>query len=200
MTAIPDHETTGTFSPGEDRQVSSPNERLILVDENDRTVGEASKIDCHIGEGKLHRALSLHVITSDGLVLLQRRSAEKLLWPGFWSNSCCSHPRAGEDIAHAVRRRAGEELGLDVEAEFLYKFQYRAAYLDVGHENEVCSVFLAFSDARPRPNPSEIDDCHYVAIDELGGLIESDPELYTPWFRQEWQTLLRDFADRLRPA
>ena len=177
-------------------QVSFPDETLILVDEQDQAVGQASKIDCHLGDGKLHRALSLHVVTSDGQVLLQRRSAQKMLWPGFWSNSCCSHPRAGEDIADAVRRRAREELGLDVEAEYLYKFQYRAAYLDVGHENELCSVFVAYSDDVPQPNSNEIDDCRYVAIDALESLIAADPEQYTPWFRQEWLTLMRDFGNR----
>ena len=177
-------------------QVSFPDETLILVDEQDQAVGQASKIDCHLGDGKLHRALSLHVVTSGGQVLLQRRSPQKMLWPGFWSNSCCSHPRAGEDIADAVRRRAREELGLDVEAEYLYKFQYRAAYLDVGHENELCSVFVAYSDVAPQPNSNEIDDCRYVAIDDLEPLIAADPEQYTPWFRQEWLTLMRDFGNR----
>ena len=192
--------TPEDFEDGDDRQVSFADEPLILVDEQDRAIGQADKIDCHLGSGKLHRALSLHVLTSDGRVLLQRRSAQKMLWPQFWSNSCCSHPRAGEDIDDAVRRRAREELGMEVEAEYLYKFRYSAAYLDVGRENEVCSVFIARCDAAPRPNPNEIDACRYVAADQLEQVIDANPELYTPWFRQEWRTLVRDFAGRLNPA
>ena len=183
-----------------DRIVSSEAEQLILVDDHDNEIGFASKADCHNGAGTLHRAFSVFLFNPDGELLLQRRASGKRLWPGFWSNSCCSHPRAGEDIADAVRRRAREELGMDVEAQYLYKFQYSATYLDVGQENELCSVFVAYSDTAPQPNPNEIEDCRYVAASELERLIESNPDDYTPWFRQEWQTLMRDFAGRFEPG
>ena len=200
MTAHSSREATASFLRGDNRHTALSNERLVLVDEADRPIGEASKLDCHVGTGKLHRAFSLHILTRDGRVLIQRRSAQKLLWPGFWSNSCCSHPRTGENMQHAVRRRAVEELGMSLDAEYLYKFGYSATYLDIGQENEICSVFIGYSDARPRPNPDEIEDFCYLTPDELDRSIESHAERYTPWFRQEWKTLRRDFSDRLNPA
>ena len=51
--------------------------RLVLVDADDRAIGEAGRAECHAGDGKLHRAFSLHVITGDGSILLQRRAAPK---------------------------------------------------------------------------------------------------------------------------
>ena len=41
--------------------VSSSNEELILVDEQDREIGCKSKSDCHIGNGILHRAFSIFI-------------------------------------------------------------------------------------------------------------------------------------------
>ena len=74
-------------------------ENLILVDEEDRVIGHEEKERCHDGAGKLHRAFSVFLFDGRGRMLIQRRSAAKRLWPLFWSNSCCSHPRQGEEIA-----------------------------------------------------------------------------------------------------
>ena len=115
--------------------VSSDDEALILVDEDDREIGSRSKLACHEREGVLHRAFSVFLFTSDGKVLLQRRSPGKLLWPGYWSNACCSHPRAGEELSEAVHRRMQQELGVAAEVEFVYKFIYQAAFDDVGSEH-----------------------------------------------------------------
>ncbi len=178
---------------GHGRIVSSPDERLILVDRDDQPLGEADKLNCHLGEGRLHRAFSLHVINSKRELLLQCRSEKKMLWPGFWSNSCCSHPRAGETIEDAVHRRAHEELGLSLEVEYLYKFQYKARYLNIGTENELCSVFVGYSDDHPIPNPDELSDWRYLTIDELDRRLASAPGHYTPWFRMEWARIRSDF-------
>ena len=177
------------------RTVSSPHERLILVDAHDRVLGAADKLECHLGDGRLHRAFSLHVVNARGEILLQRRAHEKFLWPGFWSNSCCSHPRSGETIEAAVHRRAAEELGLQIEARYLYKFRYHARYRDVGSERELCSVFVAFSDTRPDPNPSEVSDWRYLRPEALDAALERDSALYTPWFKLEWRRLRHDYPE-----
>ena len=45
-----------------------------------------------------------------GHLLIQKRSSQKKLWPLYWSNTCCSHPREGEDILDAAMRRLEDEL------------------------------------------------------------------------------------------
>ena len=113
---------------------------LILVDENDKEIGYLPKEKCHDGNGKLHRAFSMYVFNGNKL-LIQKRSNKKRLWPGFWSNSCCSHPRKGEDIFDAVKRRLKEELGIECEPKLLFKFVYNASYEGEGSENEYLYVF-----------------------------------------------------------
>lgn len=65
------------------RIVSSENEELILVDRDDNELGHLSKALCHDGAGVLHRAFSLFLFNDRGELLLQQRSKEKRLWPGF---------------------------------------------------------------------------------------------------------------------
>jgi len=177
--------------------VSSDDETLILVDEHDRQVGTLDKSACHDGQGILHRAFSLFVFNAAGETLLQRRHPSKRLWPGYWSNGCCSHPRDGEALADAVVRRAEQELGLVVAPEFLFKFQYRASFADAGTEFELCSVFVGRSTDLPRVNQAEVSEWRWVASRDLDRELETEPDNFTPWMRMEWTRLRDEFAERL---
>lgn len=39
-----------------------------------------------------HRAFSVFLFNSESKLLLQKRSDEKITFPGYWANTCCSHP------------------------------------------------------------------------------------------------------------
>ena len=177
--------------------VSCEDELLILVNSKDEEIGSLAKSACHDGGGVLHRAFSLFVFNADGETLLQRRHASKRLWPGYWSNSCCSHPRAGEEVSGAVRRRAQDELGLLVRTEFLFKFEYRASFAGVGTEHELCSVFLGRSESEPHVNGTEVAEWRWISPDALDDEIAHAPERFTPWLKMEWQRLRDDFTPRI---
>lgn len=178
--------------------VSSDQEALILVDQDDREIGSRSKLACHEGDGVLHRAFSVFLFTSDGRVLLQRRSPGKLLWPGYWSNACCSHPRAGEELSQAVDRRMQQELGVTTTVELIYKFIYHATFDNVGAEYEFCSVWVGSVDERSlNPNSNEISEVQLLSRDDLTEALASRPEEFTPWLRMEWACLTGEHANRL---
>src|SRR3954470_22253251 len=105
-------------------------EQMILVDEHDREVGVAEKMDVH-RRGVLHRAFSVFVFHPDGRLLMQRRANGKYHSPGLWSNSACGHPRPGEDNRLAAQRRLREELGVTAELEEAFAFTYRVQLGDL---------------------------------------------------------------------
>jgi isopentenyl-diphosphate delta-isomerase len=177
--------------------VSSEEEPLILVDESDREIGHLSKGACHDGGGVLHRAFSLFIFNPEGELLLQQRSGEKRLWPLYWSNSCCSHPRRGESMNEATERRLYQELGMTSETHHLFTFQYHAAYLDVGSENEVCWVFAGLCHHDPMPNINEIAAVRWIAPENLDRELETGPEIFTPWFAMEWPRVREVFRQKL---
>ena len=179
------------------RVVSSEAEELILVDDDDREQGHLSKAACHDGEGVLHRAFSAFLFNADGELLLQQRAASKRLWPGFWSNSCCSHPRRGESMATATERRLHEELNLAADLRFVYKFRYQAAFDDLGSEHELCHVFLGRIGADVVPNAEEIEAIRFASADALNAELSEQPERFTPWFKLEWDALNGEHADLL---
>jgi isopentenyl-diphosphate delta-isomerase len=169
-----------------DRVVSSDDEQLILVDGNDREIGSMAKADAHLGSGILHRGFSLFVFNPMGELLVQQRARGKRLWPGYWSNTCCSHPRVGEKMHSAIRRRLREELGLTAELKYLFKFEYQAQYDAEGAEHELCWVYAGRSAARPHANIHEIAAWRYVAPSALQAEIACAPEMFTPWFELAW--------------
>lgn len=180
--------------PGE-AIVSSDHESLILVDAHDVEIGQMSKRDCHLGEGVLHRAFSIFIFNEAGDVLLQKRSSQKFLWPGYWSNACCSHPRVGEPVDEAVHRRLEQELGIVTTLDYLYKFIYKAGFEDKGTEHELCSVWTGIADSdQVKPNRNEIEDWCFLPKTELETELDCHPERYTPWMKMEWRRICEDFS------
>ncbi len=183
---------------GSARMVSSEMEELIVVDADDRPLGTRLKGECHDGDGILHRAFSLFLFDAAGRLLIQRRAADKRLWPLYWANSCCSHPRAGEETDQAAQRRLEEELGVGSELDYLYKFQYQASFEDQGSENELCRVYIGRVNADElTPNPLEIAEWKFLSVPEVDALIADESAAVTPWFRMEWRRLRAEFQERI---
>lgn len=168
-------------------------EALILVDESDREVGHMAKAQCHDGRGVLHRAFSILIFNGRGELLLQQRSPSKRLWPLYWSNSCCSHPRRAESMEAAIHRRLHEELGLTCPLHFLFKFQYQAQFDSTGAENELCSVFIGRSGGQLRVDRSEVHAWRWISPEALEAEMSTGTAAsFTPWFLIEWERIWRE--------
>ena len=173
--------------------ISPDSDPLILVDEADRVVGHMSKARCHQGGGILHRAFSLLIFNDAGELLLQQRAASKRLWPRYWSNSCCSHPRHAESMEAAIYRRLYEELGLRCPLHFLFKFQYQAQFDAGGAEHELCSVFIGRTTEQLTINRNEIRAWRWITPEALQAEMSgSGTGNFTPWFMLEWGRIWRD--------
>lgn len=100
----------------DEEQIRLMDEVCIVLDENDKPIGSASKKVCksivkhlyfgtanltssaighlmsNIDQGLLHRAFSVFLFDSQNRLLLQQRASEKITFPDMWTNTCCSHP------------------------------------------------------------------------------------------------------------
>ena len=156
-----------------------------LVDPTGAALGACSVTEAHAPPGRLHRAFSVLLFDGDGRVLLQRRALTKSRFAGRWTNTCCSHPAPGEDLAESARRRLDEELGLSVDAGALRelgRFTYRAADPDSGTvEHEFDHVLVGRHDAEPRPLASEVDSWRWVEPRRLRAELAAAPQLHSPW-------------------
>ncbi len=158
-------------------------EKVILVDDSDEVVGEMGKMEAHL-KAALHRAVSVFIFNSQGEMLLQQRAMSKYHSPGLWTNTACTHPRMGEDVAEAAIRRTKEEMGIEVsEVKELFNFIYHEK-LDNGlTENELDHVFVAFTDVLPKINTEEVSAYRYIDLATLKQEINEKPETFTVWFK-----------------
>ncbi len=164
---------------------------IILVDKNDKQIGAEEKIKVH-REGKLHRAFSIFIFSSDGKMLLQERAKTKYHSGGLWTNACCSHPRTGEKLEESVHRRLKEEMGFDCDLKKIGEFIYNVKVGELT-EYEYDHVFIGKYDSAVIPNPEEADAFKWIDIDELKKDMKRHPELYTEWFKILFSEFLSAF-------
>ena len=165
-------------------------EQIILVDEADREIGTSEKLAAHQHGGRLHRAFSVFLFDDAGRMLLQKRAALKYHFGGRWTNACCGHPRPGEEVGAAARRRLREELGVESELREVFTFVYSAEDPGSGlTEREVDHVLVGRFGGEARPDPDEVDALRWADCSELERDLAQHPERYTPWFAQVLERL-----------
>lgn len=157
-------------------------EHVILVDEEDHTLGVMEKLRAH-SEGRLHRAVSVFVFNSKNELLLQKRAPHKYHSGGLWTNTCCSHPRPGENTLVTATRRLREEMGLKCLLQYKTKFLYKARLDNNLTEHELDHIFFGHSDFMPEINKEEACDFRYLALRDIKKDILKNPAAYTEWFK-----------------
>ena len=159
-------------------------EMMVLVDEHGNPIGEMEKMEAH-RKGLLHRAFSGFVFNGTRELLIQRRALGKYHNPGIWANTVCSHPRRGEAVADAAKRRLREELGFETDFAEVGKFIYRAEFPNGLAEHEFDHVCVAaYGGQEIRPNPAEVCGWRWVARGVLVAEVAEAPEKFSYWLRE----------------
>lgn len=162
-------------------------EYVILVDEQDQEVGVAEKLFAH-QQALAHRAFSVFIYRKQAgeiQVLLQQRHPEKYHCGNLWTNTCCGHPRPGEEIKAAAERRLFEEMGLKFSLIYKAKFHYVAPFENGLTENEMDYVFVAEYDGQAiTPHQEEIAEYRWESVSSIQEFLEKSPEKFTPWLKQ----------------
>jgi isopentenyl-diphosphate delta-isomerase len=190
---------TAAVADADDRPASAQLRRndtdhVILVDKADHAIGTMAKLEAH-RLGRLHRAISVIVRDTRGRLLLHRRAAGKYHSAGLWTNTCCTHPRPGEQCHAAAVRRLNEEMGLAASLSPLASFHYRERVPPRLIEDEYVHIFGGVCEDVPRPDPSEVADWRWMTLAELGRDMDRLPHRYTVWFRRMTRELAAEIAD-----
>ena len=156
---------------------------VVKVNKNDQIIGIEKILTTHLNPPQLHRAISVLIFNSKKELLLQKRSKKKPLWPLFWSNTCCTHPRANETSHKAATRRLKEEMGITSKLKPVFSFKYKARYNTQLSEFECDTVYLGFTNQKPKLNPKEAVDYQYISLSSLKKDLKLNSQIYTPWLK-----------------
>lgn len=158
------------------------NEEVILVNEKDEETGRMEKYTAH-QKGLLHRAFSIFIFNSKGEMLLQKRAEKKYHSGGLWTNTCCSHPKPGEEILDSAMRRLKEEMGFQTPLKKIFEFTYRAGFDNGLTEHEFDHVFAGEYNGLITVDQKEISDYCYKEMSDIKESLKSHPDKYAVWFQ-----------------
>ena len=157
-------------------------EEVILVDQDDIAIGAMEKLEAH-EKGLLHRAFSVFIFNDAGELLLQQRALSKYHSAGLWTNTCCSHPRPGEDTLLAAKRRLKEEMGIECGLEYKMHFIYKTHFENGLTEHEFDHVFFGTHNKEPNINEEEVENYCWTKPAEIKKQLIDEPEKFTSWFK-----------------
>ncbi|BGP17458.1 hypothetical protein JCM10213_003259 [Rhodosporidiobolus nylandii] len=225
MATTPSHTIDLDPAKYDEEQIKLMEERLILLDNDDRCIGEGSKKDCHLipppgsaeSRSPLHRAFSVFLFhPTTGKLLLQRRADEKITFPKMWTNTCCSHPLTsfGEmdeegqiGVRRAAARKLTHELGIPSPSDdasyslddfaYLTRIHYYAPSDEIWAEHEIDYIFFLTLDPKLDLNLNEVSATKWVSKDELEEFFKDPESTFTPWFKLIAQSFLYKWWDAL---
>jgi isopentenyldiphosphate isomerase len=156
---------------------------VIIVDKDDQEIGLAMVAEVW-EKGLRHRIVRIMVEDGQGRILLQRRSANMKLFPGYWDHSAGGHVDEGMTYQIAAVQEVTEELGIvrpKLEEVGYYYSEHRAGGRKLNNFSKVYHVRLA------KPiimyEPEEVSEVRWFTRNELEELIRINPRECTPGLR-----------------
>lgn len=131
----------------------------------------------------LHPVVHLHIISRDGSIYLQQRSASKDFLPLKWDTAVGGHVAYGEYVLEALYRESSEELGFtDFNPVFITSYVYESE-----RERELVNVFATVGDFILKPDGDEVTDGRYWSPEEIEAA--TGKSILTPNFESEYHKI-----------
>jgi isopentenyldiphosphate isomerase len=162
-------------------------ERLTIVDEHDKEIGEATKGDVW-KKGLIHRVVWGVAYGPDGRILVQRRAGpdKKILYPSCMDVSWGGHVQVGQPYDDAARAEAAEELGLsDLQLEKLGVSYWEATFQASEPVGEIKlrkfgAVYKTYLSTLPTDlQESEVAGVEWWTVDQIKTFVQEHPDQIT---------------------
>ncbi len=151
-------------------------ERLDILDRFGNLTGKSETKTTIKKQGIWHHTVHIWMLNENNQLLLQKRAANKSLYPGLWDISVGGHIRSGETKESAAIREIAEEILLDIPEDRLnYQYSIRNCKMDddgieIRAINHIFTVILDTSNDNYAVDNEEVQDLKWVELDELDEL------------------------------
>ncbi|MDJ0956576.1 MAG: NUDIX hydrolase YfcD [Arenicellales bacterium] len=169
--------------------MGAANEIVSIVDESDNIVGQEPR---HVmrAQGLLHRVTYIFVFNTNGELLVQKRTYDKDLYPGYYDLAAGGVVCVGESYEQSALREAREELGIEnTPLEFHFKFFFN-------QEGNRCwgKVFSCVHDGPFILQEEEVESGEFMSIDRI---TDGDIGPITPDTRAVFERYIKDTKIKL---
>jgi 8-oxo-dGTP pyrophosphatase MutT (NUDIX family) len=140
-------------------------ELVDIVDDDDNVVSTVTRSEMRAGRLQ-HRSVGVAVMSTDGRLLIHRRSDAKDIWPGWWDIAAGGVVASGENYDDAARRELAEELGItDARLEYIGRSHYVDDELAA-----LCRGYIVIHNGPFTFADGEVEEARWVTFDELDSM------------------------------
>ena len=164
-----------------------PKEKLDVYDENKKSLNISKLRDKVHKEGHFHKSVHVWIINSKNEILIQKRSSDRKVSPGFWTISASGHVESGQKDIETAKRETEEELGLKFNLE---DFEYFKTYKKTKEypkrnikDNEFNPIFVVKKDIDTKKlniDENEVEKVKLIHYKELRKLIKENKIKFRP--------------------
>ena len=148
-------------------------ERNIEVDENNKIIGLRPRSEFQTGKF-IHRSSHLLLENSEGKILLQKRSSNRVWSPNLYTYSV-SAGVMNESYKKCIEREMKEEIGISISVKLLFVYKY---FDD--NDKSFHALFYGKSDEKITPDEEEIAEIKWFSKVDLKKDIIKNPKQYAP--------------------
>lgn len=162
-------------------------EKIDVLNENGEKTGEVvSREEVH-RLGLWHRCVHIWIVNSKKEILLQKRSAQKIMSPNKWTTATSGHLSAGDSSTQGAIRELSEEIGLHAkEEELQYLFTVKENTVnDAKHvlDHEIIDVYLMKKDLaieELKLQEEEVSEVKWFSYDAFQEMVLEENENLVP--------------------
>lgn len=156
-----------------------------IVTEQGKIIGSVQHLTSLNDDNKYMHPIVRVFLIDKGMVLLQKRSAENLFYPGLWDTAISNHVKMGETIEQCIERTAEERYSLNN-----FKYMYLANYtLELAKEQHYAFLFVSCLQTEFKFNPTFTDQLKWWTQQQIE--VELEAGIFTDNFKVEYDLLKR---------
>lgn len=151
--------------------MSLPAEELVeIVDRDNTPIGAVTRRIMR-QQNLIHRASYILVFNRQGQLFIQKRTATKDIYPGYWDLAAGGVVQAGETYLESAARELREELGV-AGGKLKHLFDQ---YFDDEHNKVWGRIFTCVHNGPFTLQAEEIDYGRFIPLSEIEALHRSEP-------------------------
>lgn len=158
-------------------------EKIDVLDENGNQTGEVMTREEVHRLGLWHKCVHIWIVNGKREVLLQKRSAQKIMSPNKWTTATSGHLSAGDYNVQGAIRELSEEIGLRAnENELKYLFSVKESTINEEKhviDKELIDVFLMRKEVdikNLKLQEEEVSDVKWFSYEEFKKMVLADDE------------------------
>ena len=156
-----------------------------IVTDQGKIIGSIQHLTSLNDENKYMHPIVRVFLIDKGMILLQNRPSDSLLYPGLWDTAISNHVKMGETIEQCIDRTAAERYSLNN-----FKYMYLANYtLEVQKELHYAFLFVSCQQSEFKLNPTIPGQLKWWTQQQIEENLETG--IFTDNFTVEYDLLKR---------